>query len=133
MNHGWRTVVLPHPAPKLKGDSGANNQGTRTMFIDRRCLGIECPGDIGVPEVVGTNPEFDATMCLEIADRLRRDASHLDLTTEFGADEYLDLQGQVHMLQTMHDQTHPTYITKMVKDLRSRVASGSITSCACRI
>ena len=124
---------MPHLTPKLEGSSGANHsQGTRTMFIDWRRLGIEYPGDIDVPEVLGTNPEFDATLCLEIADRLRREASHLDLTTEFGADEYLNLQGHVHMLQTMHDQTHPTYITNMVKDLRSRVASGSLTSCACR-
>lgn len=71
-------------------------------------------------------------MCLQIADRPRQVASCLDTTTEFGQDDYHNLQCFVHVLQTVHDQTQAVFLTNMVKDLRSRVALSSLSTVACR-
>lgn len=102
------------------------------MNIDWQRLGIQQPECAELPEVLLSKPELDASMCLQIADRLRQVAACVDRGTEFGADEYHCLETFVHVLQSMHDQTHPTRFTKMVKDLRSRVALGSLGSTACR-
>lgn len=62
--------------------------------------------------------ELNPTMCLEIADKLRRTAANLNLDDEFEADEYNTLQSYVHVLQMMHDHSKPSFFLKMLKDDR---------------
>ena len=52
-----------------------------------------------LPEVLRSEPELDASTCLQIADRLRHVAACVDRGTEFGADDYHCLETFVHVLQ----------------------------------
>lgn len=130
----WRSVLLPD-TPRLKAPAApapGGRGGSATMYIDWVRLGVHSPEEIDIPEVLLTKPELDPGMCLQMADRLRCVASQIDQDTDFGADDFHNSEIFVHVLQSMYDQTNPTYLTKMVKDLRSRVALSFVSTQECR-
>lgn len=123
----WRSIMAPH-MPALRQAGGGRRGGSISMNIDWQLLGVQQPETDDPPDILEMSPGLDSATCLQIADRLRQVAASVDKNSDFREADYHNLQCFVHVLQTMHDQTHGTFLTKMVKDLRSRVSLSSLSS-----
>ena len=92
----WKSVLVPH-IPRMGATGGRG--GSRNVTIDWQLLSIQKPECAELPEALRSEPELDASTCLQIADRLRHVAACVDRGTEFGADDYHCLETFVHVLQ----------------------------------
>lgn len=127
-----KSILVPHMLALLALGAVGKHGGGISMNIDWDSLGLTKPGPPDVLDVLRSAPGLEPAMCLQIADRLRQFTPCLDTITESGEDDYHNLQCFVHVFQTVHDQMQAVFLTKMVNNLRSRVALSSMSMTACR-